>query len=310
MNKQLVENFLGKFGTFGPYIPLSNVVLTRWGRKMPTSWADYLFESRYKKIMSRLEKIVGPLDLEFQTPTRNDGPLWGIWLQGEENMPKVVRLCVESQRRFVTDRPVNIITYKNMHHYLDLGGRIMDLHRKGRIDFIHFADLIRIRLLATHGGMWADGTILLTSPLPEWWFDREFSSVKTLPSGRYVSRNRWTGFCMAASKGSAVPAAVDEIFRRYWNSQDWRIDYFLIDACINLAYELVPAAKAAIDAVPYNNPQLYAMRDMLAQPFERTAFEQITSDTSIFKLNWRLSNDPFLENQDSLFSHLKRMMEK
>ena len=308
MNKTLLFNLGGKIYSYGLYIPVSNIVLNKAGNRLPEAWANRIFETRYRKITDRLKKIAGPIEIEAKPADLNDGPVWSIWLQGEDSMPAVVKLCIDSIRRNIDDRPVNIITFKNMHNYLDLGGRIMDLHKAGRIDHIHFADLIRMRLIADHGGMWADGTIFLSQNLDPDWFKLPFYSIKNPLSGRFVSRNRWTGFCFAGARGAATPKVVDTIFRRYWESQDWRMDYFLIDACINLAYETVPQVKAEIDAVPYNNPQLYAMRDLLCEPFDKEKYDRVTADTSIFKLNWRASNNPALTSPDSFFSHLKGMI--
>lgn len=299
-----IKNIIGKSWSFGPYIPWSNLFLNSFGNKLSSSKCDAIFEKRYCKVMDKLKEICVPLDnLEFKSG-ENDGPIWVCWLQGETNMPEIPKACLANLRKFAEGREVKLIDLSNMHHYVDLGGKVIDLYRKGRIANFHLSDLLRMRLLNQYGGLWADATLLITAPFAKEWFENNFYSIKTEPYGRFISRNRWTSFCMAATKGSAVPSVTDQILTRYWESQSWHIDYFLLDSAINLAYESVEEARRQIDAVPINNTGLYRMGNLLCERFDEEKFKEITSDTSVFKLNWRVSDDPRLLDPDSVFSHI------
>lgn len=95
----------------------------------------------------------------------NPKTIWFLWFQGLENAPYMVRKCHES---WIVRNP---------------GWRVVDLdeeslpavasldYRSGnlaRLPSQHRADLLRLDLLAHHGGVWADATCFCVQPLDDW----------------------------------------------------------------------------------------------------------------------------------------------
>ena len=62
------------------------------------------------------------------------------------------------------------------------------------------SDILRVNLLADHGGMWMDSTIYVTQDLPDW--NLPFYTLKQdLPNDKsYFSLYRWSGFFQGGVK--------------------------------------------------------------------------------------------------------------
>jgi hypothetical protein len=91
--------------------------------------------------------------------------IWFLWFQGLENAPYVVRKCHESwvarnpSWRVVTLDEAAVPAVASVDYS---AGRLAALSRQ------HRADLLRLDLLAHHGGVWADATCFCVQPLDNW----------------------------------------------------------------------------------------------------------------------------------------------
>jgi hypothetical protein len=102
-----------------------------------------------------------PSSAASQIPRR----IWILWLQGLSEAPYVVKKCVES---WVSKNPtweITILDDKNLDSYVQI-----DLAEEKQKTLLraHYSDLIRLKLLAIHGGIWIDATTYCSIPLDEW----------------------------------------------------------------------------------------------------------------------------------------------
>ncbi|RWR29823.1 hypothetical protein D2T29_13630 [Sinirhodobacter populi] len=88
--------------------------------------------------------------------------LWIYWRQGEAQAPHVVRLCIASWREMNPDWDVRILDDTTVAQYADISD--VPAHLPPRFH----ANLLRLRLLAQYGGIWADATTLCHRPLNDW----------------------------------------------------------------------------------------------------------------------------------------------
>jgi hypothetical protein len=91
--------------------------------------------------------------------------LWILWLQGLPEAPYVVKKCVES---WVTKNPtweIIILDDKNLDSYVQID---LAVDKQKKLLRCHYSDLIRLKLLSTHGGIWIDATAYCSTPLDEW----------------------------------------------------------------------------------------------------------------------------------------------
>jgi len=91
--------------------------------------------------------------------------VWSVWFQGLQNAPYVVRKCHESWLARNPGWRVVCLDETSLPEFasVDYGvGNIARLSAQQR------SDLLRLDLLARHGGVWADSTCFCTRPLDEW----------------------------------------------------------------------------------------------------------------------------------------------
>ena len=88
--------------------------------------------------------------------------LWLLWLQGETSAPALVRQCISSWRAFNSGWNIKVLSLDNLSEFIDLPRfprHVSDNHK---------ANIIRLRLLERHGGVWADSTTACQIPLDDW----------------------------------------------------------------------------------------------------------------------------------------------
>lgn len=289
---------------FGLFIPLSNLVLVYGKRFVPTAVIDWLVNRRNKHIETEIEKICGT---QYCLPPREPGgdKIWFLWLQGENNMPLIPRLCLSSLRKNANGHEVVVLSMDNIEEYLVLPERIKSLYANGNITAAHLSDIIRVGLWAAHGGFWIDSTMFLTSPIDENIFSTKAFSMKSAPEGFYVSECRWAGFCFYMNRAAVLPHMLRSMLYKYWETEDILIDYFMLDYLIDISIKISEEARSEIESIPFNNPALHALCPLLPCKFSQAEFNRITETTSFFKLSWKeFSDSMLLDCKDNFYHYL------
>ncbi len=131
--------------------------------------------------------------------------VWMMWLQGEEHAPRLVRQCIKSWRKYNPSWEIIVLDKKNLSSFVELPTGIAE--RVDEISPASFSDIVRINLMAQHGGVWADATCLCRKSLDAWIWpmvrkgffafakpapDREISSwfLASVSDGEMASRFR------------------------------------------------------------------------------------------------------------------------
>lgn len=303
-----IQNFVRRVCSFGLYIPLSNLVIA-YGRKyLPRKSLRYLSGKRNHKIQKHIIEIVG--EEEFNNIPSNassqasePGKIWFCWMQGEENLPEIPRRCLASLRKHANGHEVVVLTAANYRKYVSLPDHIIQLYESGKLIQAHFADILRVNLLAQQGGLWMDATMFVIKDIPEAIFDAPFFSIKTVETGYFVSHCRWAVFCLAGPKNSLLFQKVAQLFNAYLSRANLFIDYFMFDQFIDILYQHNTEIKRMIDNVPINNPHIHDLSPILIQPFDRSKFQQLIRDTYLFKLSWRLYSEAELNENKNNYYH-------
>lgn len=89
--------------------------------------------------------------------------IWFLWLQGLENAPLLVRKCYESWVRHNPGWEIILLNEGNINSYMPPVQTVVTSQA--------LSDILRINLLAKHGGVWVDATCFCMRPLDEWLFD-------------------------------------------------------------------------------------------------------------------------------------------
>ncbi len=203
--------------------------------------------------------------------------VWCCWWQGEEAMPELVKVCVESIKAALPDEVrFVLITQENFHEYLTLEEHVLDKLNRGIISITAFSDILRVNLLSRYGGFWIDATVFIPKKLPKEWFERVYFTQK-FPSAEdclgEACLGKWAGFLQCGISEFPLFAYVRDAYNQWWAKYDYLIDYVILDYMIMSAYRQIPYIKEMIDSVPNNNENLWEMQKLLNQPFDEKAYQ-------------------------------------
>lgn len=152
--------------------------------------------------------------------------IWFLWFQGLDNAPYVVRKCYESWvARNPTWRVVNLdASMLSSVSQVDYSaGNIAALSQQ------HKADLLRLDLIANHGGIWVDATCFCMQPLDDWLPQKMESGFFAFdrPGPDRVLSN----WFLAAHTNNALAARMFDQMLRYWGDHQFASDrQFLLKA--------------------------------------------------------------------------------
>lgn len=97
---------------------------------------------------------------------------------------------------------------KNYKDYVNMPDYIIRKQQSGEIDLTHFSDILRMMLLAQHGGIWMDSTLLIPSKHLGTFIRPEDKFWSCHHHTRYynISQGGWVSFFLACGKGNILPS--------------------------------------------------------------------------------------------------------
>lgn len=304
-----IKNFIKKVVRFGWYIPVTNLILTYGQKYFSTKRLSNILKKRTRKIQNILSKSISfPSDYEYSNVNYDgkEAPIWVCWLQGEDNMPLIPRLCLQSIRKHANGHKVIVLTLDNYNEYVKIPNTLVEMYHAGKIKPAHFTDILRINLLAQQGGLWLDATMLVTKDIPQEIFEYPFFSIKTENKGYFVSQCRWAVFCLGTQKGNPLFTHLASLFEQYITKTDIFVDYFLFDNFIDMLYKRNPMIKEQIDSLPFNNPCVHDMTSLLCENVSDEVINRLTKDTYLFKLSYKqLKPSELVSNKSNLYNKIK-----
>lgn len=137
--------------------------------------------------------------------------IWCLWLQGPEEAPDVVQRCVTSWRRRNPQWTVEFLDQCKARELICFDPEEPALRHLGRAQV---ADLIRLDLLANHGGVWVDATCLCTNSLDDWLF--EYMPVGFFAFRRPARDRVLSNWFLAATPGHPLIVVLLEQLLQYW----------------------------------------------------------------------------------------------
>ena len=191
-------------------------------------------------------------------------------------------------RRNAGGHEVIVITDENLSDYAHIPDWVLEKVRAGIMSRTNLSDLLRLSLLAEHGGMWLDATFFCAGSLGE-YMDLPIWSIKR-PDYLHasVACGMFAGYSLACKEGQRHPFVVArDFFLEYWRNSDRLIDYLLVDYLIVLAQRHDPSVAAAFASIEPNNPRCDDLISLLDKPFEQMEWSSLKGATRLFKLSWK-----------------------
>ena len=230
--------------------------------------------------------------------------IWVLWWEGEDEMPELVRACINSIHNNSNDYQVIVLSQYNFDKYVVLPDVIMNRYKEGNIEIVHMADVLRVFLLSEHGGIWLDATVFLADTMPISYLNNVFFSRKSDKSGvEFASKGRWAGYFMGTSvKHSLLFDYLKEAYILFWDKHKTIVDYFLLDYLILIAYNEFEPVRCLIDSVPVNNLNIKRLHQILNKKYDKDEWTQLKEDTLLFKLSWKESYSRTIEGKETYYS--------
>ncbi|MGJ0794111.1 capsular polysaccharide synthesis protein [Bifidobacterium longum] len=270
-------------------------VMNRNGFKEQPSVRKRLIH-KHEILMKYFEKRYGDFygKYDFNAPMPVSDPalenkIWVCWWQGLDNAPLIVQRCVESIRRNAGNREVIVITDENYEQYVHIPDWVKAKQEAGIITRTNLSDLLRLSLLAEHGGLWLDSTFYCSGPLEKMVFSKPLWSIKR-PDYLHcsVAQGYFAGYSLACDvKHRWIFRAIRDFFLEYWRTSNFMVDYLMVDYMIALAQRYDEQARRDFGAIEPNNPQCDDLFKCLGDVFNERHWESLIADTSLFKLTWK-----------------------
>ena len=221
-------------------------------------------------------------------PDRTDSRrVFSLWLQGEEQAPPLVRLCLDRIRRYAGAELV-VLDARSLFDWIDLPEAFVRKWKDGKMKPAHFADICRVELLYRHGGLWMDATCFLDAPLPEWLWETDFFVYQ----GGDILRGAYSGIQNCFIRG-VKDAYLLKVWRAaiyaYWNAEDSALDYFVHQLLFTRALTFNPRAAELFAAMPalVQDPTHVLWFEYADKPYDEALLHEICAKAVFQKFDYK-----------------------
>lgn len=241
-------------------------------------------------------------------------PVWCCWWQGIEHMPELVRLCNDRLRQLipVEKAELHMITKENYRDYVDIPPHIIDKFEAGKMSITALSDVLRVALLAQHGGFWIDATVFISDQFPVEFIQNDFYAQRMFDPTKWkheACKGRWCGFLMGGTAENIIFLLLRDAFYAWWKTHDSVIDYVILDYFLLAGYKQIPAVQKQIDSVPDNNPDVFEMYKVLNQPYTPLLYDRLTGSTNLHKLTYKMELESNTVSGDiTLYGYLRSLV--
>ena len=270
-----------------------------------TERVDRILIRKYRHILD--EKKARYVD----HPARNDEGVpkivWVSWLQGIDQAPDLVKVCLASQRKHLPDYEFRVLDLSNYQEWVELPEYVVGKYKKGLIPAASFSDLLRLAVLLKYGGIWMDATVFCSGfgneKLQERW-DRIMRSELTV--FRYFRRGVRTpvglsNWFVAAVPNQIIVSSIFDIILAYWKDYDCLVDYYIFHLFLGVSLREFPWIEARMPRE--NSYHSILLGDALGRTFRQEEWKDLIDHVSIHKLNYR-KIDEVCKNPKGYYWHI------
>lgn len=243
----------------------------------------------YRKREGFTDPFIEEIDCEDDFD--NKIPVFVCWWQGENDIPEMVRACINSiKRNLPLDKTAfRLITLENVGKYVTFNAAIIEKFNEGKISYSHLSDVLRTELLYRYGGLWIDATYYVSHPFPKEFFSQDYFSIafENPEFGPDISGVKWSTSIWYTRPKNEFMQFLTECKWVYWEKQDTAVDYFIFDYEVELAYREFPKFRDMIDSCVKSSPAVYDLQLKMNQRYTLTEKNSLTKDSLFYKLNRR-----------------------
>jgi hypothetical protein len=205
------------------------------------------------------------------------------WDKGFENAPPLVQACHRQVVRVHAPSDFVALTAATWRDHVALPPHVT---QKLAPNKAHFADILRMALLAQYGGTWMDATCYPSRNILD--FQREVSG-----SGWFCYRHtgRISNWFLCSAGDNYVARMMYEGLVEFWRDFDKPTHYFFFHHMFEALALLDARFQEQFQASPVirSRPSLRIQR-ALFEPFDAKAFEQMLSAAAVHKLTYKIGD--------------------
>lgn len=242
-------------------------------------------------------------------------PVWVCWWQGYDQMPEVVRLCLQSIETAFSNFPAQIIlvTKENYQNYVTFSDAVKMRMKENAIPLTHLSDVLRAQLLCRYGGIWLDATCLI-------WDNRFIDLLLQYPfftrkqggpmNELDIVSGRWATYFVRGLPNLPIFHFWVDAFDLYWEKYDTLQNYFIFDYITAIAYDKLPEVRAFFDAVPVNNEAAQVLESWSNKAYDASRLKLLTDNSWLFKMTYKKEFLSHLPNgEPTLYQMVKEHVE-
>jgi hypothetical protein len=241
-------------------------------------------------------------------PKKHPSCIWTCWLQGYENAPPLVKLCIASMEKYSGGYKVVILTEENLQNYVVFPDYIIEKYHRGIIPKANFTDLLRTALLINYGGVWLDAAVLLTREIPPeitgsnlFFFQSSFLGNEIHPCSNWF---------IAAGRDCLFLKKVLSVLYVYWQDNDFLLYYFIYHTSIRLILSLDEDARKDWRRIFYkNNSDPHYLQNILFDDFDPLIMDYVRRFSFAHKLTYKFAERALTEKPGTFYSHLIELSE-
>jgi len=222
-----------------------------------------------------------------QNQSEHSNKIWVYWDQGKDNMPPIVRVCINQLYLHHNDRDIILLDDDSISKYVSIPDYI---YNKLRGNKTHFSDILRVALLEEHGGTWIDATCYCsgsTAPLYE-------SAKKTgyfaysFVEGQEFLLSSWF---MASRPNEIIPKLLRDALYFYWSEREELEHYYLLHYMFEALYNLHAEFRASWDSKYFldREPPHYLQRKLFHK-FNSDEWNDLMSMSIVHKLTYKIQD--------------------
>ncbi len=229
----------------------------------------------------------------------DDKPIiWQYWAQGMDDVPPMVRICMESVDRWAaTDYRIIRLSDDNLADYIEYPDWLKK--RKQQISKAHFSDILRFMLLSVYGGLWLDACTLLTGKLPDMFLRYDFFAYQRDPLEPHVRYwestfafywgwdkdfmvNILIGI-IGAKAGGRVISDITAMLFAFWKEHKEAPDYFFFQ----ILFDIYIARHKELNCPIYNDCVPHMLRQVINGGYPYMSVPEILKMTTVHSLNYK-----------------------
>ena len=291
MMKKLKEYYriLGiRFLLYKAYCSIVPILTLKNTRFRTLFWQKKCVNKLKKHVINRYQFPIKKINKKIDKKN-----IWVLWLQGEKNMPPIVKVCYNSIKKYSDNYNVILLNLDNIAEYIELPDFIIQKYSSGQITNAEFSDLIRIELLATYGGIWIDSTVLLTENISDVIKNSSFFMFQSSKlEYSIIKSSSW--FIVNKEPDNYIITSIRNSIYTYWKREKFAINQFVFHLIVSSLYENDKRFKEEWDKIPYicnMNPHL--MWFSLHEEFSVQKWKHILNSCGIHKLSWKIEDKIF-----------------